>query len=37
MKDVGKYVKGYNMYQKMKNKTEVPVKKLKLSKVPEKP
>jgi len=37
MKDVGKYVKGYNMCQKMKNRTEVPAKKLKLSNIPEKP
>ena len=37
MKDVGKYVKGYNIHQKMKNRTKVPAKKLKLSKVPEKP
>ena len=37
MKDVGKYVKGYNMCQKMKNRTEVLAKKLKLHKVPEKP
>ena len=37
MKDVGKYVKGYIMCQKMKNRTEVLAKKLKLHKVPEKP
>ena len=36
-KDVGKYVEGCNMYQRMKNRTEVPMGKLKLSKVPEKP
>ena len=36
-KNIGKYVKGCDMYQKMKNRTEVPVGKLKLSEVPEKP
>ena len=36
-KDVGKYVEGCNMCQKMKNRTEVPVEKLKLSKILEKP
>jgi len=28
-KDVGKYVEGYNIYQRMKNRTEVPAEKLK--------
>ena len=36
-RDVGWYVEECNMCQKMKNRTEVPVEKLKLSKVPEKP
>jgi len=36
MKDVGKYVDGCKLYHRMKNRTEVPVGKLKLSKVPEK-
>ena len=36
-KDVGKYIKGCDMYQRMKNRTEVLVKKLKLSEVLEKP
>ncbi len=35
-KDVGKYVEGYNMCQRMKNRTEVPAGKLKLSEVLEK-
>ena len=35
-KDVGKYVERCNMCQQMKNRTEVPAEKLKLSKVPEK-
>ena len=35
-KDVGKYIKGCNMCQRMKNRTEVPAEKLKLSKVLEK-
>ena len=32
-RDIGKYVEGCNMYQKMKNRTEVSAEKLKLSKV----
>ncbi len=36
-KDVGKYVEGCNMYQRMKNRTEMIIGKLKLSKVLEKP
>ena len=36
-RDVGWYVEECNMCQKMKNRTEVPVEKLKLSEVPEKP
>ena len=37
MSDVGKYVEDYDIYHRMKNKMEVPVEKLKLSKVSEKP
>ena len=37
IRDIGKYVNGYNMCQRMKHKTEAPIKKLKLSKIPEKP
>ena len=36
IRDVGKYIKKYNMYQRMKNRAEVPTVKLKLSEVPEK-
>jgi len=36
-RDVGKYVEGYNIYQRMKNRTEELAGKLKLSEVPEKP
>ena len=36
MKDVGKYVEGCDMYQRMKNRIEVLVEKLKLSEVLEK-
>jgi len=36
MRDVGKYVEGYGICQKMKNRTEVLVGKLKLSEVLEK-
>jgi len=36
-KDVGKYVKSCNIYQRIKNRMEVPAEKLKLSEVPEKP
>ena len=35
-RDVGKYVEGCDMCQRIKNKIELPVGKLKLSKVPEK-
>ena len=35
-KDVGRYVEGCDMYQRMKNRTEVPVEKLKLSEMPKK-
>ena len=35
-KDVGKYMEGCDMYQRMKNRMEMPMGKLKLSKVPEK-
>ena len=37
MRDVGKYVEGYNLCQKMKNRIEEPAGKLKLSEVPKKP
>jgi len=36
-RDVGKYVEGCNLYQRMKNRTEEPAEKLKLSEVPKKP
>jgi len=36
-KDVGKYMESCNMCQQMKNRTKIPMGKLKLSKVPEKP
>jgi len=35
-RDVGKYVKGCDLCQRMKNRTEKPAGKLKLSEVPEK-
>jgi len=35
-KNVGRYIDSCNIYQRMKNKMEVPAEKLKLSKVPEK-
>jgi len=35
-KDIGRYVEEYDMCQRMKNRTEKVVEKLKLSKVPEK-
>jgi len=35
-RDIGKYVEGYDLCQRMKNRTEEPVGKLKLSKVPQK-
>ena len=35
-RDVGKYVKGCDLYQRIKNKTEEPAGKLKLSEVPQK-
>ena len=37
MRDVGKYMEGYDLCQRMKNRTEEPAGKLKLSEVPEKP
>ena len=37
MRDVGRYVEGYDLCQRMKNRTEKLAGKLKLSKVPEKP
>ena len=36
-RDVGRYVKEYNLCQRMKNRTEELAEKLKLSEVPEKP
>ena len=33
-KDIGRYVEECDMYQRMKNRTEVPVEKLKLSEMP---
>ena len=35
-RDIGKYVKGCDLCQRMKNKTEEPAEKLKLSEVPQK-
>ena len=35
-RDVGKYVEGYDLCQRMKNRTEEPAGKLKLSEVPQK-
>ena len=35
-RDVGKYVEGFNLCQRMKNRTEEPAGKLKLSEVPRK-
>ena len=37
MKDIEKYVKECDMCQRIKNRTEMPTGKLKLSKIPEKP
>ena len=37
MRDVGRYVEGCNLCQRMKNRTEEVVGKLKLSEIPEKP
>ena len=37
MRDIGRYVEGCNMCQRMKNRTEEAAGKLKLSEVPEKP
>jgi len=36
-KDVGKYVNGCDICQRIKNRTEAPAGKLKLSEIPEKP
>ena len=36
-RDVGRYVEGCDLYQRMKNRTEEPAGKLKLDKVPKKP
>ena len=35
-RDIEKYVEGYDMYQRMKNRIEASVEKLKLSEVSEK-
>jgi len=37
MRDIEQYVEWYDMYQRMKNRIEVLVRKLKLTKIPEKP
>ena len=36
MKDVGKYMEGCDIYQRMKNRTEAPAEKLMINEVPEK-
>ena len=36
MRYIGQYIKGYDMYQRIKNRTKVPIGKLKLSEVLEK-
>jgi len=36
-KNIGKYVDGYNMCQRIKNRTKVPVRKLMANMIPEKP
>jgi len=36
-RDIGRYVDGYNMCQRMKNRTEAVTEKLKLSEVPKRP
>ena len=35
MRDIGKYMEGYDLYQRIKNRMEEPAGKLKLSKMPE--
>jgi len=37
VRDVGRYVEGYDMCQRMKNRIEEVAGKLKLSEIPEKP
>ena len=37
IRDIGKYVKGCNLYQRIKNRAEEMAGKLRLSEVPEKP
>ena len=37
IRDMGRYVEECNICQRMKNKTEIPVGKLKLSEIPKKP
>ena len=34
MRDVGQYIEGYDMCQRIKNRTEIPVGELRLSKIP---
>ena len=36
-RDVGRYIEGCDLYQRMKNRTEELARKLKLSEVPEQP
>ena len=36
-KDIRRYVEGCDMCQRMKNRTEMPAEKLKLSEVPKRP
>ena len=36
MKDIGKYIERYNLYQRIKNRTKVLVGKLIVNKIPEK-
>ena len=36
IKDIGRYMEGFDLCQRMKNRTEEPAGKLKLSEVPEK-
>jgi len=37
MRNIGKYIEGYDLCQRIKNRTEKTAGKLKLSEVPEKP
>jgi len=36
-RDIGRYIKGCDMYQRIKNRMKVMIEKLKLSEVPKKP